>query len=82
MLRTHKRIGDAVSEGEMIGVIANPYEESDTPVRSPRRGIIIGAHDAADRQHGRRAVPHRLVARRWQRPGRPPRDDDAAPPSR
>lgn len=43
VLRTHKRIGDAVSEGESIGVIANPYEESDTPVRSPRRGVIVGA---------------------------------------
>jgi predicted deacylase len=43
VLRTHKRIGDAVSEGERIGVIANPYEESDTPVRSPRRGVIVGA---------------------------------------
>ncbi len=43
VLRTHKRIGDAVSEGETIGVIANPYEEADTPVRSPRRGIIVGA---------------------------------------
>lgn len=42
VLRTTKRIGDAVSEGEQIGMIANPYEESDTPVRSPRRGIIIG----------------------------------------
>ena len=42
VLRTAKRIGDAVSEGEEIGVIANPYEDSDTPVRSPRRGIIIG----------------------------------------
>ena len=43
VLRTHKRIGDTVSEGEMIGVIANPYEENDTPVRAPRRGIIVGA---------------------------------------
>ena len=43
VLRTHKRIGDAVSEGEMLGVIANPYEEADTPVRAPRRGIIVGA---------------------------------------
>ena len=43
VLRTHKRIGDAVSEGEWLGVIANPYEEADTPVRSPRRGIIVGA---------------------------------------
>ncbi len=43
VLRTHKRIGDTVTEGETIGVIANPYEENDTPVRSPRRGIIVGA---------------------------------------
>lgn len=43
VLRTHKKIGDSVSEGEQIGVIANPYEEADTPLRSPRRGIIVGA---------------------------------------
>jgi hypothetical protein len=42
VLRTSKRIGDAVSAGEIIGVVANPYEESDAEVRSPRRGIIIG----------------------------------------
>ena len=42
VLRWPKRIGEAVSEGEQIGIIANPYEEGDTPVRSPRRGIIIG----------------------------------------
>ncbi|MGQ0673522.1 MAG: succinylglutamate desuccinylase/aspartoacylase family protein [Hyphomicrobium sp.] len=42
ILRTSKRIGDAVSEGELIGHIANPYEDSDVEVRSPRRGIIIG----------------------------------------
>lgn len=43
VLRTHKRIGDAVSEGETIGIISNPYEEADTPVTSPRRGVIVGA---------------------------------------
>jgi predicted deacylase len=43
VLRTSKRIGNAVSEGEVVGVIANPYEENDTPVLSPRSGIIIGA---------------------------------------
>ena len=42
VLRTGKRIGDAVSEGETIGIIANPYEDQDVIVRSPRRGIIIG----------------------------------------
>lgn len=42
VLRTTRRIGDAVSENEIIGYIANPYEESDTEVRAPRRGLIIG----------------------------------------
>lgn len=42
VLRTSKRIGDAVSENEVIGYIANPYEDADAEVRSPRRGLIIG----------------------------------------
>jgi predicted deacylase len=43
VLRTAKRIGHAVTEGEVIGTLANPYEDSEIPIRSPRRGIIIGA---------------------------------------
>jgi uncharacterized protein len=42
ILRTTKRIGDAVGEGETIGFVANPYEDEDVVVSSPRRGIIIG----------------------------------------
>jgi predicted deacylase len=42
VLRTSKRIGSTVAEGEIIGHVANPYEESEVEVRSPRRGIIIG----------------------------------------
>ena len=42
VLRTTKRIGDAVSQGEVIGFVANPYDDSSVEVRSPRRGIIIG----------------------------------------
>jgi hypothetical protein len=42
VFRTSKRIGEAVGEGEIIGFVANPYEENETEVRSPRRGIIIG----------------------------------------
>ncbi len=42
ILRTTKRIGEAVSEGDIIGHVANPYEDLDVPVRSPRRGLIIG----------------------------------------
>ena len=33
---------DAVSQDEVMGFIANPYEDQDVAVRSPRRGIIIG----------------------------------------
>jgi uncharacterized protein len=42
MFRTHKRIGDAVSDNELVGVVANPYDDVDVEVRSPRRGIIVG----------------------------------------
>jgi uncharacterized protein len=42
VLRTSKRIGGTVAEGEIIGFIANPYEDIDMPVIAPRRGMIIG----------------------------------------
>ena len=42
IFRTNKRIGGAVNESEIIGYIANPYEDADVPVISMRRGIIIG----------------------------------------
>jgi predicted deacylase len=43
VFRSVKRIGNAVSENEPIGYIANPYEGSEQQIRSPRRGIIVGA---------------------------------------
>ncbi|MEZ5817816.1 MAG: succinylglutamate desuccinylase/aspartoacylase family protein [Hyphomicrobiaceae bacterium] len=43
VFRTLKRIGNAVSENEPIGVVANPYEGGEIQIRSPRRGIIVGA---------------------------------------
>jgi uncharacterized protein len=43
IFRTHKKIGDAVSENEAIGMVANPYDDVDVDVRAPRRGIIVGA---------------------------------------
>jgi uncharacterized protein len=43
IFRTHKKIGDAVSENEAIGAVANPYDDFDVMVRAPRRGIIVGA---------------------------------------
>jgi uncharacterized protein len=42
VFRTHKRIGDAVSDNEVVGIVANPYDDVDVEVRSPRRGIIVG----------------------------------------
>lgn len=43
IFRTVRKIGNAVSEGEIIGWVANPYEDVQTEIRSPRRGIIIGS---------------------------------------
>lgn len=42
VLRSAKRIGEAVSQGDVIGHVSNPYDDSSVEVRSPRRGIIIG----------------------------------------
>ncbi len=43
VFRTMKKIGHRVGEGETIGSVANPYEDSEIPVLSPKRGIIVGA---------------------------------------
>jgi len=42
ILRTNLRTGAAVRAGEIIGHIANPYEDADVPVIAPRSGLIIG----------------------------------------
>lgn len=41
--RTSRRIGDAVAAGEIVGHVANPFEDIDVEVRASHRGIIIGA---------------------------------------
>lgn len=43
VFRSAKRIGHAVTQGEVIGSLANPYEDAEVQIRSPRRGIIIGS---------------------------------------
>ncbi len=43
VFRTSRRIGQAVTENEVIGTVANPYEDVEIPIRSPRRGIIVGS---------------------------------------
>ena len=42
IFRTAKHIGNAVSAGEIIGYVANPYEEGESAVRATHRGIIVG----------------------------------------
>ena len=42
VFRTTKRIGDGVNLGEIVGHLANPFEDAAVEVRSPHRGIIIG----------------------------------------
>jgi predicted deacylase len=43
VFRTLKKIGHAVSENETLGWVANPYEDAQTAIKSPRRGIIVGS---------------------------------------
>ncbi|MDX2158348.1 MAG: succinylglutamate desuccinylase/aspartoacylase family protein [Hyphomicrobiaceae bacterium] len=84
VFRTIRRIGNAVSEGETVGFVANPYEDQEVAIRSPRRGIIIGAttlpivnmgdalfHVAWADEHDR----HRVDRRR----ARPPETQPVAP---
>jgi hypothetical protein len=42
VLLAYRSTGDTVERGEVIGAIANPYEDTASEVRSPKRGIIIG----------------------------------------
>jgi uncharacterized protein len=42
IFRTTKQIGNAVTAGEVIGIVSNPYEDSETEVRTSHRGIIVG----------------------------------------
>lgn len=43
VFRSARRIGQAVSEGDLLGCVANPYDDSEMEVRAPHRGVIIGA---------------------------------------
>ena len=73
IFRTVRSIGNAVAEGETIGYVANPYEDLEIAITSPRRGIIVGSttlpvvnmgdalfHVAWSAQHDR-ARPSRLA---------------------
>jgi uncharacterized protein len=42
IFRSHKRIGEMVNDSELIGYIANPYEDADVPVIASRSGVIVG----------------------------------------
>ncbi len=42
VFRTNKRIGDTVAVGEVVGHVADPFEDNAVEVASSRRGVIIG----------------------------------------
>lgn len=84
VFRSTRKIGAAVSEGDVIGFVANPYEDSQSEIRSPRRGIIVGTttlpivnmgdalfHVAWSDEHARRDVRAAATAK-----DEPRRDSD------
>lgn len=42
ILRTDKNCGDAVNKGDVIGIVANPFGESEAQVLAKDTGLIIG----------------------------------------
>ncbi len=42
ILRTSRRLGASVQEGDLMGMIGDPYGEQDAPVISTADGIVIG----------------------------------------
>jgi uncharacterized protein len=42
VFRSIKHIGDVVAAGEVIGFVANPYEDKEVEVPSAHQGIIVG----------------------------------------
>ena len=42
VFRPIRTIGNAVSVGDVVGFVTNPYEDGETPVKSTVRGVIIG----------------------------------------
>lgn len=42
LLRTFKTVGDQVVDGELLGIISDPFGESETEVLAKQPGVIIG----------------------------------------
>ena len=42
LLRSFKTIGDTVVEGEILGVVADPFGENEVEILSPDGGVVIG----------------------------------------
>lgn len=42
ILRTYKKCGDKVNKGDVIGIVANPFGESEAQVLAKDTGLIIG----------------------------------------
>ena len=80
VFRSARRIGQAVSEGDLLGCVANHYDDTEMEVRSPVRGIVIGATTLPIVNMGD-ALFHIAWAREHQRPSqkqRAPRPADVA----
>jgi uncharacterized protein len=75
VFRSARRIGHAVSDGDLLGCVANPYDDSEVEIRSPCRGIIIGATTLPIVNMGD-ALFHIAWAREHQRPKRAARGAD------
>jgi len=42
LLRTHRKIGDLVSAGDLLGVISDPFGETETEIKVEQAGLLIG----------------------------------------
>ncbi len=42
IFRAHRTTGDVVAQGDVLGFVADPFGDAETPVESPLEGIIVG----------------------------------------
>lgn len=42
IFRAHRTTGDVVAEGDILGFVADPFGDAESPVESPLDGIIVG----------------------------------------
>lgn len=52
LFQTTRRVGEAIGEGDTIGLMTNPHDGSELAVKSPKRGLIIGRTTLATANEG------------------------------